>query len=102
VTEKQLQAAVVECAKVLGWHVYHTYDSRRSEPGFPDLCMVRDGRLIFAELKTLAGKMSPEQARWFCEIRAAGIEAHLWRPISWRNGTVERVLRGEHVKREAA
>ena len=46
-TEKQFMAQVVELAKLKGWLVYHTYDSRRSEPGFPDLCMVRKGTCLF-------------------------------------------------------
>ena len=37
-TEKGFQAAVVELARLRGWLVYHTYDSRRSAKGFPDLC----------------------------------------------------------------
>ena len=35
--EKKFQSQVVRIAKVFGWLCYHTYDSRRSEPGFPDL-----------------------------------------------------------------
>ena len=55
-TEAQLQDAIVQMARVLGWLVYHTFDSRRSAAGFPDLVMVRNGRLIFAELKSATGK----------------------------------------------
>ena len=36
-TEKQFQSHIVQYAKMRGWLVYHTHDSRRSEPGFPDL-----------------------------------------------------------------
>jgi hypothetical protein len=50
-TEKQLQGAVVELAKRLGYLVYHTFDSRRSNPGWPDLVLCKPPRLIFAELK---------------------------------------------------
>ena len=39
VTEKAFQTAVVELAELCGWKVYHTYDSRRSAPGFPDLVL---------------------------------------------------------------
>lgn len=42
VRERDFQAAVMELARLLGWRVYHTWDSRKSEPGFPDLVLVRD------------------------------------------------------------
>ena len=42
-TEAQLQEMVVARSKALGWLVYHTYDSRRSASGFPDLVLARDG-----------------------------------------------------------
>ena len=63
-TEKQFQASVVQCAVLMGWMVYHPHDSRKSEPGFPDLTMARghktddgvESRLVFAELKVSEGK----------------------------------------------
>ena len=48
-SEAQFQSHVVALAHRLGWLVYHTRDSRRSEPGFPDLVMVR-GRTLFREI----------------------------------------------------
>ena len=69
VTEKEFQAVVVEYAQRLGYMVYHTYDSRRSQRGFPDLVMVKEGRLVLAigardteryELLTSAG--------YFCDL----------------------------------
>jgi len=71
-----------------GWLVYHTHDSRRSEPGFPDLVLVKPasaqaaGRLIFAEVKTAQGKLTVEQMQWLEVLRhsAAGVEVYCWRP----------------------
>lgn len=91
-SERMLQDAVVELAQYLGWCVYHTFDSRRSQRGFPDLCMVRD-RIVFAELKSAKGVASKDQLVWLSAIEAAGGEAHLWRPSEWCDGTVERTLR---------
>ena len=50
-TETQLQSAIIELARLTGWLVYHTHDSRHSAKGFPDLCMVRceEGGLRRAE-----------------------------------------------------
>ena len=52
VSEKELMTTVCTMAQLHGWLVYHTYDSRRSTPGFPDLCLLRPSRCILAELKS--------------------------------------------------
>jgi hypothetical protein len=91
-TEAQLQAAVIELAQMLGYRTYHTHDSRRSTAGFPDLVMVRWEHLIFAELKSETGKISPEQAKWLDDLRLVA-DAFLWRPHHWLDGTIEKVLR---------
>jgi len=61
--EKQFQAEVIDIAKQIGWLLYHTYDSRQCEPGFPDLVLVRD-RVMFRELKTEKGKLTLAQIDW--------------------------------------
>ncbi len=81
ISEKQFQAQVIELAELTGWLVYHTYDSRRSQAGFPDLVMIRAPRIIFAELKSADGKIRLEQQMWLDELRkCAGVETYLWRP----------------------
>ena len=50
-SEAQFQKIVEGYAKVMGWLYYHTQDSRRSQPGFPDLVMLRGDRQVVAELK---------------------------------------------------
>jgi hypothetical protein len=80
ISEAQFQAMVIELARRRGFRlpdggpkgtpldlIYHDWDSRRSVPGFPDLCQCKPGkdgqpgRLIFAELKSEAGRVRPEQ-----------------------------------------
>jgi len=86
VSEKELQANVVSLAKLLGWFVYHTYDSRRCEPGFPDLVLVRDGRVIFAELKRERGRLTVHQKAWAERLRECmGVEVYVWRPSNWND-----------------
>lgn len=80
--EREWQAQVLEAAQLMGWLGYHTHDSRRSAPGFPDLVLVRE-RVLFAELKTDTGRLRPEQATWLERLRDAGAEAYLWRPRNW-------------------
>ena len=116
-TEKQFQAAVVKLAKLRGWLCYHTYDSRRSSPGFPDLVLVREGAVLFCELKSENGKVSEHQQVWLDALRKAaelieaparfhalrqwdgvseikidvGVGVCLWRPSDWP--TIEKVLK---------
>ena len=83
-TEKGFQSAVIQLAKLYGWRVYHTFDSRHSAKGFPDLTLVRGVRCIMAELKTDIGRVSPDQKDWLRELsEVPGIEAALWRPRDW-------------------
>lgn len=78
-TEKELDQAVRKLAKIYSWMLYHTYRSQRSPAGFPDLVLVKAPRLIFAELKSEAGKVSPEQDAWLAALRDVS-EVYLWRP----------------------
>ena len=83
-TEKEFLVQVRELAELTGWLHYHTHDSRRSEPGFPDLVLVRDDRIIFAELKVGKGKMTDEQLNWMSHLSATGkVETWIWHPDSW-------------------
>ena len=72
VSEQQFQRRIVALAQAHGWLVYHTHDSRRSEPGFADLVMARPNRgIIFAELKSQDGSVKPAQARWLAALGLA-------------------------------
>jgi len=82
VSERDWQRTVLDLAKLQGWLAYHTRDSRGSEPGFPDWVLVRD-RVVFAELKRDAGKLTREQRHWLAQLAAAGAEAYVWRPRDW-------------------
>ena len=79
ITEKDFQHTVVEAAKLYGWIHYHTYLSKRSPSGFPDLVLVRD-RVLFRELKTDKGKLSPHQKLWGVKLTDAGADWAIWRP----------------------
>ena len=96
ILEKDFQQTLIAYAQLAGWTIYHTYDSRRSEAGFPDLTMVRGNRLIFAELKSHKGKLTKEQEAWLKQLsEVPSVEAYLWRPLDWPE--IEKVLRGGMV-----
>lgn len=83
VTEKQFQNTVQQLAQLKGWSYYHTHDSRRSQPGYPDLTLwhTTQGRIIFAELKTMKGRLTQDQRRVLNELRLTGVaEVYVWRP----------------------
>ena len=83
-TERELQDKVIELAHVTGWLTYHTYDSRRSERGFPDLVLVRPPRMVVAELKAERGHLTDDQAVWMRALgECPGVEAYVWRPSDW-------------------
>lgn len=79
-TEKAFQEAVVQVALLNRWWVHHHHDARRSEPGWPDLVLLRAGVAIFAELKREDGKVTAEQGHVLELLEAAGCEAVVWRP----------------------
>lgn len=91
VSEADFQGTVVEYARLLGWTVFHPFDSRRSTPGFPDLTCVRDGRLVFLELKGESGRLSAPQVEWLTALaEVEGVDAVMARPSDWP--LVERLL----------
>lgn len=80
-TEKELDAEVRKLAKLCGWLYYHTYRSKRSPAGFPDLVLVRPPRIVYAELKSKDGKVTPEQKIWLDKLAGCPQnEVYLWRP----------------------
>lgn len=84
VSEKAFQSQVLELARLSGWLCYHTFDSRRSAPGFPDLVLVRPPVILFAELKSSGGALRPEQRGWLEALEACpGVAVRLWRPGDW-------------------
>ncbi len=81
ISERQLQQTVETLAEYLGWWVWHDNDSRRNKAGWPDLVLIRPGRLIFAELKTETGRLTDEQRRILSMLKMAGQEVYVWRPM---------------------
>ena len=91
ISEKIFMESIIDLARSTGWMVYHTYDSRRSTAGFPDLVMTKHKRLVIAEIKTETGKTSPAQDKWVETLRTArGVKVKLWRPSDWPE--IERTL----------
>jgi VRR-NUC domain-containing protein len=80
-TEADFLGWVRDLAHLRRWRTYHTLRSKGSESGFPDLVMVRGGRLVFAELKTASGRLTGDQSDWLHTLELVPlVEIYLWRP----------------------
>lgn len=96
--EKPFQARVIQLAKFHGFElVYHTHNSQRSAPGFPDLVMVstRHKRILYRELKSTKGRVSADQQAWLDALSACGQDAGMWRPADLLSGLIVAELRGD-------
>ncbi len=82
VSEKQFRQTIVDLCKLYGWKYYFTWNSKNSPAGFPDLVLVRNDRIIFAELKSEKGKLTEVQEEWLEALSFCGDkhEVYVWRP----------------------
>ena len=82
VSEKAFQAAVLRVARENQWLAYHTFDSRRSPSGFPDVVLARAGSPLYAvELKINMGQVTPAQQAWLTALAGCtGVVSECWRP----------------------
>lgn len=103
--ERRFQKQVTDLATLLGWRHWHDAATNaprrcsscgavrrgpRNASGLPDLILIRRPRLIWAELKTDDGDVTPDQWSWLQDLAAAGQEVYLWRPSHWSQ--IERIL----------
>lgn len=79
-SEREWQAFVIQYAQIRGWWVYHTLHSQGSQAGFPDLVLIRGPQLIWAELKSERGRLSPTQRMVAKLLLGCHQEYYLWRP----------------------
>jgi len=82
VTERDLREWVRDLCKLFGWKFLFTWTSIHSPKGMLDLFLINaeQKRVIFAELKTEKGKLTPEQQETFDDLKACGQEVYVWRP----------------------
>lgn len=90
--EGTLLAQVRRCALDNGYLFYHTFSSRRSDPGYLDCTIVKPGGPLYIwELKTREGKLTREQDTWLRFLQqATHIEAACYRPADW--STIQAIL----------
>lgn len=84
-SERAFMQAIRREALAGGWLFYHTFDSRRSAPGFVDCVLAKPGRpLLLAELKIPGGVVTLAQQRWLDVLgQVERTEACVWVPEAW-------------------
>jgi hypothetical protein len=98
-TEDQLLAEVVRLAAARGVLALHVPDrlARQMGPdwsGFPDLCLVGERAVLWAELKAdgRAGQLRPAQRQFHRHLVMAGQLVVSWSPAELRSGRIGDVL----------
>ncbi len=87
-----LEAQVIAGLKVLGLYGYHPRNSIGSARGWPDWVIVGDRGVLFRELKTETGTLSPEQRAVGSKLTRAGQDWAVWRPRDLYSGVILRQL----------
>jgi len=106
VTENDLLKTVIDMARLFGLTVAHFRAAQAKSgnwvtpvqgdgKGYPDLTIVGPGGVLWRELKSARGALSPEQVVWLKTLnRAAGEgSAAVWKPEDLHSGRIEAELR---------
>jgi Holliday junction resolvase len=70
--ERDILAEIRKALVAAGWFVYRNHQSLGSHPGLADLTAVRDGRVVWIEVKRPGGRLSKDQEKFAEEIRRHG------------------------------
>lgn len=92
ISEAKFQKQVTDLCDQLGLHWFHNPDSRRVNPGLPDLIIIGDGGVIYAELKSRTGTLRTEQRKVIYRLRKSGQRVHIWRPGNLTSGAIYAAL----------
>ena len=90
--EAELQRLVAEMCAWLDLPHFHVLNSKGMRAGWPD-CTIIGTRVIFRELKSEFGRLTPEQTEIGYRLKTAGADWAVWRARDWLNGSIEKELR---------
>ncbi len=80
-TEIDIRGQVRDYLRIRGWFCFHVLQGLGAYRGISDLIAVKDGRVIFVELKTATGRQSAYQETFQADLEAAGGEYVLCRGV---------------------
>ena len=81
ISESDIRRQVRDYLRVKGWFVFHVLQGLGCYLGVTDLIAVKDGRVLFIELKTARGRQSQHQKKFQSDLEAAGGEYVLCRGV---------------------
>ena len=80
-SESDIRAQVRDYLRMKGWFCFHLLAGLGCYPGLSDLVAVKDGRVLFIELKTKTGRQGKKQKEFEADLTAHGGEYLLCRGI---------------------
>ncbi|MEU7802736.1 hypothetical protein AB0B10_26090 [Micromonospora arborensis] len=100
-SEDELKVNVLDACKLLRLRVAHFRPARTEKgwrtpvegdgAGFLDLVIVGVD-VLYRELKSREGRIEPDQQLWIDDLKAAGANVDVWRPVDWMSGRIQREL----------
>ena len=113
VSENALQKAIVQYLRVNGFYAFSIYNGastvisrgmlrfKRNPPdrprGIPDICAMKDGKVLFFEVKTKTGRLSVDQALVHSEMLRKGVKVYIVRSIDDVKAAVSEVQRLQNL-----
>lgn len=107
--EDDLKKGVIDLAHLFGLLVAHFRPARTERgwrtpveadgKGYPDMTIVGPGGVLFRELKSATGTLSPEQKVWIDRLALAGADIGVWRPQDLASGRIKEELRALRVRK---
>ena len=89
--EADFQRQVQDMARIHGWLDWHVLKAKGMRAGFPDLLLLRPPELIWVELKSAKGKVTPAQTEMHEKLRECGQKVYVWYPDDWNE--IEEILK---------
>ena len=74
ITEKDIRRVCKDYLEIKGWFVFHLLQGLGCYPGLTDMVAIKDGRVLFIEVKKPGGKQSQFQKDFQTLIEAHGGE----------------------------
>lgn len=80
--ETFIRKAVVDALRLAGWFVYYNMQMGFGQhKGLADLTAMKDGQVVFVEIKTATGRQSPDQVQFQKDCEAHGVTYILARSV---------------------
>ena len=72
--ESEIRAAIKEYLQWTGWFIFYQLQGLGAYKGLSDLVAVKNGRVVFVEIKKPSGKQSEYQIQFQADLEASGGE----------------------------